>query len=422
MRFENTHVYNLVNAIYSARNPLESWGKSDSDLNNGVLGENDLKLAQRLIGAGAPDRKFMRQIFVSVDITAPSFWVSELDTYKIGTVRNSCSLQHKGASRPFTIRDFCIDDERVYDILDPPEKIKKEHKLIYPYETDEYKIYNLGERSYRVYKNGRIVSNAWICSDTLGRNRSMPEFECKPTQGSGGYWYLNIGGRMYCERWLLHRIVAEVWMPTDNINLEINHKDGNKGNNSLENLEWVTHSDNELHKHSNNLSGVTLHTLYLRYKNNLKIEPQYHHKIIDDYKNGIAETELAKKYNVSYSCIWGIINNSFSEYNELFSLCYFWENIINKLNNIRELYNETKDYKYFRILRQIMPMGYLYKFTWTANYEVIRSIISQRMHHRLKEWNQISDESCNESFIAWAKTLPYAEELLFYGLKGDNNK
>lgn len=113
MKFENTHVYNLVNAIYSARNPLESWGKSDSDLNNGVLGENDLKLAQRLIGAGAPDRKFMRQIFVSVDITAPLYFFKEFDTYKVGTVSNSTSTMHRLATTPITLDCFEMDD---YDI------------------------------------------------------------------------------------------------------------------------------------------------------------------------------------------------------------------------------------------------------------------------------------------------------------------
>ena len=96
MRFENTSVYNIYNAILGARNPHESWNKSDSIFNgfdekieNTTIGENDLKLAQTLIKAGSEHRKFMRQIFVSVDITAPSYFMAELDTYKIGVTRNS---------------------------------------------------------------------------------------------------------------------------------------------------------------------------------------------------------------------------------------------------------------------------------------------------------------------------------------------
>lgn len=73
IKVDNIHVYNLKNAIYSARNPLESWDKSDS-IDDENIGENDLKLAQRLVLAGTDHSKFMRQIFVSMDITAPLYW------------------------------------------------------------------------------------------------------------------------------------------------------------------------------------------------------------------------------------------------------------------------------------------------------------------------------------------------------------
>ena len=110
MKFENTKVYNIVRAVYSARNPMNSWAKSDSDLDKDILGISDLTLAQKLIKAGSEHRKFMRQIFVSVDITAPAYFMAELDTYKIGITRNSSSFMHKGTSRPFELSDFEIDD------------------------------------------------------------------------------------------------------------------------------------------------------------------------------------------------------------------------------------------------------------------------------------------------------------------------
>lgn len=106
---ENTKVYNIARAVYSARNPLNSWAKSDSDLENDILGPNDLDLAQRLIRAGSDHRKFMRQIFVSVDITAPLYWWKEADTYKVGTVGNSTSTMHKIHSKPFDVDDFSHD-------------------------------------------------------------------------------------------------------------------------------------------------------------------------------------------------------------------------------------------------------------------------------------------------------------------------
>lgn len=111
MKFENTKVYNLARAVYSARNPLESWGKSDSDLEKDILGQNDLRLAQSLIRAGSEHRKFMRQIFVTVDITAPLYLFKELETYKVGTVSNSTSTMHKLASTPITRRCFEIDED-----------------------------------------------------------------------------------------------------------------------------------------------------------------------------------------------------------------------------------------------------------------------------------------------------------------------
>lgn len=107
--FENTKVFNIARAVYSARNPLNSWDKSDSDLYNDILGENDLKLAQNLVKAGSDHRKFMRQIFVTVDITAPLYWWKEADTYKVGTVANSCSTMHTIHKKEFTVDDFSCE-------------------------------------------------------------------------------------------------------------------------------------------------------------------------------------------------------------------------------------------------------------------------------------------------------------------------
>ena len=122
IKVEKIEVWGFRHAIRGMRNPLNSWEKSDSvyyvQMNsirdyvgfNGSnlteLGKNDLDLMHRLYVAGTEHRKFLRQIFVSMDITGPIFWLSELDTYKVGTVRNSCSFMHKGVAKPFEISDF----------------------------------------------------------------------------------------------------------------------------------------------------------------------------------------------------------------------------------------------------------------------------------------------------------------------------
>ena len=134
MKFENTEVWGFQHAIRGMRNPMSSWGKSNSvfgvkvrgtgapvghksiinSFDNGfieyaIIGENDLHLMQGLIKAGSEHRKFMRQIFVSVDITAPLYWWKEFDTYKIGTVSDSCSTMRKLADNPITRDCFEMD-------------------------------------------------------------------------------------------------------------------------------------------------------------------------------------------------------------------------------------------------------------------------------------------------------------------------
>ena len=112
IKFNNTAVMNFENAMRGARNPLNSWARSDSSYDengNFVFGLNDLDLAKRLCQAGNDHRKFIRQIFISVDITAPIYWWKEYDTYKVGTVANSTSTMHKIHSKPFELADFSTD-------------------------------------------------------------------------------------------------------------------------------------------------------------------------------------------------------------------------------------------------------------------------------------------------------------------------
>ena len=112
LKCERTSVMNIENAMRGARNPMNSWDKSDSyydEEENYQLGPNDMNLARRLRLAGSDHRKFIRQIFVSVDITAPLYWWKEYDTYKVATVANSTSTMHKIHSKEFSIEDFSHD-------------------------------------------------------------------------------------------------------------------------------------------------------------------------------------------------------------------------------------------------------------------------------------------------------------------------
>lgn len=126
IKFENTEVMGWEAAIRGMRNPLNSWEKSDSGYKcpylkpevghtpsccreNMCIGPNDLDLMKRLRNAGTDHRKFMRMITVYVDITAPLYWWKEFDTYKVGTVANSCSTMHKIHAKEFTLEDFSCE-------------------------------------------------------------------------------------------------------------------------------------------------------------------------------------------------------------------------------------------------------------------------------------------------------------------------
>lgn len=127
IKVENIETWGFEHAIRGMRNPLNSWERSDSQMmwtedpaynNIGrpdlamsmVIGENDLTLMRKLYAAGQPHRKYLRQIFVAMDITAPLYWWKEFDTYKVGTTANSCSTMHKLTAKEFTIEDFSFED------------------------------------------------------------------------------------------------------------------------------------------------------------------------------------------------------------------------------------------------------------------------------------------------------------------------
>ena len=133
---KHVSVMNFENAMRGARNPMNSWDRSDSYYDgegNFILGENDLSLAKRLARAGSDHRKYLRQIFVSMDITAPLYWWKEFDTYKVATVANSTSTMHKIHSKPFSREDFSCDrmSEGALRVLDGVIDYLEKTRLVY---------------------------------------------------------------------------------------------------------------------------------------------------------------------------------------------------------------------------------------------------------------------------------------------------
>lgn len=210
MKFENTSVMNFENAFRGLRNPKNSWNRSDSNFNDyydllrgdisenelkkvfpsahvhhrtsdgyfvDIIGANDMKLAQRLIKAGNEHRKFMRQIFVSVDITAPLYWWKEFDTYKVGTVANSTSTMHKLATTPITLDCFEIDDyDRDLSLADNPKDDDEldnistfEEDIIYVLENIRQKYLETKDKRY--WKElVRWLPESWLQKRTITMN------------------------------------------------------------------------------------------------------------------------------------------------------------------------------------------------------------------------------------------------------------
>ena len=164
IKLERTSVMNLENAIRGARNPMNSWSRMDSSYDsdgNYVLGENDLDLAKRLANAGSDHRKFLRQIFVSVDITAPLYWWKEFDTYKVGTVANSTSTMHKIHAKSFEREDFSCDrlDESGLKMLDTLiEYLEAERQKFCADKSDRQSWHNMIQMLPSSYNQMRTVT------------------------------------------------------------------------------------------------------------------------------------------------------------------------------------------------------------------------------------------------------------------------
>lgn len=164
IKIENTEVYGWRAAIRGMRNPMNSWKKSDSEFCEGtckkckyseqsscvgdnalgfVIGENDFGLMKKLVKAGSDHSKFMRMINVTCDITAPLYWWKEFDTYKVGTVRNSCSTMHKIHSKEFTLDDFSHEHlipEAIGFLKDVVDMLNNCREAYLKFETERDKI------------------------------------------------------------------------------------------------------------------------------------------------------------------------------------------------------------------------------------------------------------------------------------------
>lgn len=399
--------------IEGMRNPMNSWEKSDSYAgheNMGAgneyfhLGENDHSLMQRLSNAGTDDRKFMRMMPVYVRITAPLYWYAEMDTYKVGTVRNSCSFMHKGVAKEFTINDFSLKDERIYSVLNPLDK--KSYALRYPYETTEFRTFkDHNGRSYKVFRNGYVLREAFDYVDGYGsgRKRHFDEAPAVIHKNRTGYFVVKLSGRDGGSM-LLSRMVAAVWLDKPEGCNQVDHINGDKGDNSVENLEWVNAKENVKRGVALGLYDRlgSLHSKYLRWKNGATlIPPEKRAAFALAASRGWSYKELATAYDITpIQANQARYGMQTSGHEDLFQECFMWECIIQQLNYMRASYLETKDSQVFQAIRSLVPQGYMQTSNIMLNYEVLANIYKSRKNHKLDEWRE---------FCKWIETLPYSE-------------
>ena len=167
MKFEHTEVWGFEHAVRGMRNAMESWHKSDSKVgeNGFEIGENDMWLLKHLCKAGSSDRKALRQIMVSVDVTAPMYWFSEFDTYKVGTVANSTSKMHKLASTPITADCFEMDSVDP-DVAENLAQICEEYRQMYNRTKDK----KLWRALVQILPESWLQTRTWTANYEVIRN------------------------------------------------------------------------------------------------------------------------------------------------------------------------------------------------------------------------------------------------------------
>ena len=378
IKVEHIETWGFEHAIRGMRNPLNSWERSDSGFMGEIgfqsyIGENDLNLMHRLYVGGQPHRKYLRQIFVSMDITAPLYWWSEFDTYKVGTAANSCSKMHKLLHKPFEMPDFSFDKLPGF---------KNEIQQFRPEVDSEVEIWRRIDADYDVSNQGRIRHGSRILSGSVHYDN---------------YIFVTLHGKQLP----VHRLVAEAFIANPSKKREVNHIDGNKMNNSADNLEWVTRAENQRHAVDTHLQPNATET----YKGKFTAEQREEIKCLWD-SGKYSRRQLADKFCVSHTCINDIINDKY-KYAETVNLFEeIAKPLVDTLNELRDSYfmcsDESSKKQIWYSILQILPESYNQRRTVSMTYENVMNILDYRENHKLDEWRE---------FCGILRELPYIKEI-----------
>ena len=383
LKIENVQITGFEPAIRGMRNPKNSWDKSDSDYSfkapdgTPCIDEHDYNLMMKLANGGPVHAKYRRMMVVYLDITAPLYWWKEADTYKVGTVANSCSTMHRLTHKPFEMSDFSF-----------------EHLI--GNTTKEYFDVELSEEDYDNEEWETLARYPMYQISKFGRVSNIKtERVLKLCVNSSGYKKVVLNGKNE----YVHRLVAETFIPNPHNLPEVNHKDGNKWNNCVDNLEWVSKSDNAKHAFDLGLRNVSGYTRYKVSQSAHRFSADEIEEIEQMYSNGMTKQEIADKIGCCSSVICNILNGK--TYREIEMTPYDTAKVlVDYLNELRELYIETKSKDIWWQMIQLLPSSYNQRRTVMLNYEVLANIYAWRRDHKLDEWH---------TFCDWIESLPYSD-------------
>lgn len=406
-------------AFSALRLPFKREERSDviwsGDSVSGV-DARDVDLLQKLVLAGDEHAKVLRGVLAWARITAPRLFWQEFDTYRVGCEKlSSESSMHTIASRDLTVSDFEVSDE-IKGCLAPKKDPDAWHTVLHfdKPEKLECKIYESNGRKYEIWNNGEFYSLEYTTEDKMPngsiRRRSFPKTRLNIGQVSTrqGYFEVRIGGRGG-GREFVHVIMAKTFVPNPENKPFVNHKDGDKGNCSPSNLEWVTSAENNDHARRSGLIGPTWRSRYLAYKAGLK----YSDDEIQSWRvmkaGGMTYAEIAKKTGASKSIIEdyvlydGLYSSSTSKNTRLFREAYSLEKTIETINELSKVYREGDDKSILLDIKALLPESYIQSRVVCLSYQTLRRIYFQRRNHRLPQWRMFCD---------WIKTLPFANEFI----------
>jgi len=308
-----------------------------------------------------------------MDITAPLYWWSEYDTYKVGTVANSCSKMHKLLYKPFEMSDFSFDKLPGF---------KNEIKSFRPKVDEEVELWKRIDAEYDVSNQGRIRHGKRILSGSVHSDN-----------------YILV--TLHSKQIPIHRLVAEAFIPNYEKKPEVNHIDGNKMNNAADNLEWTTRAENQKHAVDNGLQPKPAKT----YQGKFTAEQRDEIKRLWD-SGMFSKRRLSKKFGVSHTCINDIINDKYKYAGSVNLFEEVARPIVDTLNELRDSYfsceNDVSQKQIWYSILQLLPESYNQRRTVTMTYENVMNMLDYREGHKLDEWRE---------FCKILKQLPYVNEI-----------